>query len=265
MSEGTNLNQHMNVFDQIVNYLKRIDVKFNNKDKVLMLLNSPPTSSMYENLVITLIWGKETLILKEIISAILSFNLRKKISDENSKGKELVVRRHIKQECSEKKKRDAKNKEDSLKSMNVVEENSKSENGDMLSISSNLNNPTDSWILDSTCSYHMTPNKDLLHNYKLVDYGFVRMGNDDPCKVIGTENIKIKMFDGVVRTLCDVRYILDLRKNLILLGTFDCNGSSFNYEGGVLKVSKDVMTIMKGKRLPRNSYRLPGTIIVDQL
>lgn len=222
MSEGTNLNQHMNVFNRIVNYLKQIDVKFNGKDKVLMLLNSPPTSPTYENLVITLMWGKETLILKEIISAILSFNLRKKIGDENSKDEELVVRSnqecgrnksrngsrnnkarsksnkrkdiqhykcekigHIKQEYSEKKKGDAKNKEDSLKSMNVVEENSESDDRDILSISSNLNYPIDSWILDSTCSYHMTPNKDLLHNYKLVDYGFVMVGNNDPCKVIG--------------------------------------------------------------------------------
>ena len=73
------------------------------------------------------------------------------------------------------------------------------------------------------------------------------------------------MFDGVVRTLYDVRYILNLRKNVILLGIFFYhNGFSFKYEGGVLKVSKDVMTIMKGKRLPRNSYRLPSTIIIDE-
>jgi len=153
---------------------------------------------------------------------------------------------HIKQECSEKKKGDTKNKEDSSKSMNVVEENSESDDGDMLSISSSLNHPIYSWILDSTCSYHMTPNKDWLHNYKLVDYGSVMMGNDDPCKVIGIENIKIKMFDGVVRTLCDVRHMPDLRKNLILLGILDRNGFIFKYEGGVLKVSKNVMIIMKG-------------------
>jgi hypothetical protein len=29
-------------------------------------------------------------------------------------------------------------------------------------------------------------------------------------------------------------------------------------------VSKDVMIIMKGQRLPRNNYRLSGTIIVDE-
>ena len=37
-------------------------------------------------------WGKETLILEEFTSALLSFNLKKKASDENSQGKRLVVR-----------------------------------------------------------------------------------------------------------------------------------------------------------------------------
>ncbi|KAJ6944918.1 hypothetical protein NC651_001151 [Populus alba x Populus x berolinensis] len=57
-----------------------------------MLLNSLHASSMYGNLVTTLMWGKETLVLEETISALLSFNLRKKTGDGNSQGKRLVVR-----------------------------------------------------------------------------------------------------------------------------------------------------------------------------
>jgi hypothetical protein len=72
------------------------------------------------------------------------------------------------------------------------------------------------------------------------------MGNDDSYKVIGIRNIKIKMFNGVVRILCDVRYIPNLRKNLISWGTLDRNGFNFKSEGGVLKVSKGVMIVIKG-------------------
>ena len=36
-------------------------------------------------------WGEDTLILKEITSALLSFNIREKIGDEKSLGKGLVV------------------------------------------------------------------------------------------------------------------------------------------------------------------------------
>jgi hypothetical protein len=62
--------------------------------------------------------------------------------------------------------------------------------------------------------------------------------------------------------LCDVRHITDLRKNLIFLGILDRNRCSFEFEDGVLKVSKKAMTVMKGQRLSRNIYRLLGTIVV---
>lgn len=45
------------------------------------------------------------------------------------------------------------------------------------------------------------------------------MGNNTSYKVIGIGNIIIKMFNGVVRTLCDVRHVPNLKKNLISLGT----------------------------------------------
>jgi hypothetical protein len=35
------------------------------------------------------------------------------------------------------------------------------------------------------------------------------------------------MFDGVVRTLCDVRHVPDVEKNLISLGTLNSNGFSY--------------------------------------
>ena len=47
----------------------RVDVMFKDEDKGLMLLNSLSVSPTYENLVTTLMWGKETLDLEEITSA----------------------------------------------------------------------------------------------------------------------------------------------------------------------------------------------------
>ena len=105
-----------------------------------------------------------------------------------------------------------------------MEEDLESNDEDMLSISSSSNHPTNSWILDSTFAYHMTPNKYWLDNYRLVNFSSILRGNDDPCKDIGIENIKIKMFNGVVITLCDVRPILDLRKNLISSNILDRDG-----------------------------------------
>ena len=33
------------------------------------------------------------------------------------------------------------------------------------------------------------------------------MGNDAPCKIIGIGSVKIKMHNGVVRTLTEVRHL----------------------------------------------------------
>lgn len=49
---------------------------------------------------------------------------------------------------------------------------------------------------------------------------------------------------------------------MIFLGTLDRNRCNFEFEDEVLKVSKRAMTIMKGQKLPRNIYRLLGTIVV---
>ena len=81
--------------------------------------------------------------------------------------------------------------------------------------------------MDSTCSYHMTPNKDWFDTY--INFGYVLMGNDASCRVVRIEIIKVNMFDGVIRTLCDVTYVPDLRKNLISLETLDGNGFNYNF------------------------------------
>ena len=108
----------------------------------------------------------------------------------------------------------------------------------------------------------MTPNKDWFNTYRLVNFGSVLMGNDASCKVARIWNIIIKMFDGVVKTLCDVRHVPDLRKYLISLRNLDCNGFSYKSTSGVMKVSKGVMTMMKGHKLVGNIYKLLGTTVV---
>ena len=76
--------------------------------------------------------------------------------------------------------------------------------GDMLSVSSSASRLIDSWVLDSTCFFHVTPHRDWFDIYKSINCGFVLMSNDATCKVVGIGSIKIKMFDNVVRTLGEV-------------------------------------------------------------
>ena len=74
------------------------------------------------------------------------------------------------------------------------------------------------------------------------------MGNDHVCRTEGIGTVKLKLHDGVVRTLMEIRYIPDLKKNLISLGSLDSNGCKIVLESGMLKVTSGVLVLMKGKK-----------------
>ena len=59
---------------------------------------------------------------------------------------------------------------------------------------------------------------------------------------------KIKMFDNMVRTLGEVQHVLEVKKNLISLGTLDSNGYYYKSENWLMKVSKGAMVVMKGRK-----------------
>ena len=49
---------------------------------------------------------------------------------------------------------------------------------------------------------------------------------------------------------------------MISLGTLDSNGYGYKSEGGVLKVIKGAMVVMKGQKVEGNIYKLLGSTIV---
>ena len=56
------------------------------------------------------------------------------------------------------------------------------------------------------------------------------------------------MFDGIIRTLTDVRHVPYLKRNLISLSTLDLNGYKFIGKGGVIRVSRGAFVVMKGTK-----------------
>ena len=79
--------------------------------------------------------------------------------------------------------------------------------------------------------------------------GNVLMKNNIPYKTLGIESIKIRMHDGIVRMLSNIRHVSGLKKNLFSLDTLDSNGYKFLAKGGVLRVSKGSLVVMKGKKV----------------
>ncbi|KAK9929136.1 hypothetical protein M0R45_026244 [Rubus argutus] len=62
MEEGANLVEHLNVFKGLLAQLTRVEVKVEEEDQALLLLTSFPNS--YENIITTILYGKDILRLK---------------------------------------------------------------------------------------------------------------------------------------------------------------------------------------------------------
>ncbi|GJS19267.1 hypothetical protein Tco_0447899, partial [Tanacetum coccineum] len=92
---GTKLGDHIDEFNKLILDLANIDIEIEDEDKALMLLTSLPSS--YENFVETLLYGKESLTIKDVLATLNSKELKKRTKgtkEETSDG--LYVRgRHI--------------------------------------------------------------------------------------------------------------------------------------------------------------------------
>ncbi|KAK4388608.1 Retrovirus-related Pol polyprotein from transposon TNT 1-94 [Sesamum angolense] len=92
-------------------------------------------------------------------------------------------------------------------------------------------------------------------------------------RALGLENTKgdgflvtftIKMYNGTIRTLSDVRHIPNLKKNLISLGTLHKNGfiPKADEDRKNIRIVKGALTVMKGKIITGNIYKLLGNTVV---
>ena len=118
-----------------------------------------------------------------------------------------------------------KNKSDGKASVASAGENSES---DCLVFFAGCVAGHDEWILDSACSFHTCTNIDWFSSYEPLQNGdFVRMGDDNPCEIVGIGSVQIKTHDGMIRTLKNVRHITGMKRNLISLSKLDKEGLKY--------------------------------------
>ncbi|KAG8474865.1 hypothetical protein CXB51_031592 [Gossypium anomalum] len=169
---------------------------------------------------------------------------------------------HVKADCYKlRNKRVVESNEEDVAGANLADEN-----GDNFLLVSTSDNSklTFQWVLDSGCSFHMCLNREWFSAYSSVEGGVVRMRNDSSSKVIGIGTVKIKMHDETIRTLSDVRYVPDLRKNLISLSILDLKGCRINIESSGIKVSRGSLILLKGKRTD-SLYILEGSTVTSEI
>ena len=93
---------------------------------------------------------------------------------------------------------------------------------------------------------------------------FSYMGDDRPYNMEGIGTDQIKMFDGMIRELKEVRYVPQLKRNLISLGALKTLGLEVSIKDGVLKMTKGSMVVLKGVRR-NNLYYLKGSTVTGQV
>lgn len=115
------------------------------------------------------------------------------------------------------------------------------------------------WVLDSGCTFHITPRKELLSELVEFEGNTIMMEKNSYCFVKGIGKIPIDNKDGSVVTLNNVRYMPEMGRNLISYGQLEQAGCS--YEGKDFKIFfyKDNRKVLTGN-FNNGLYYLEGSV-----
>nr|GEW34573.1 retrotransposon protein, putative, Ty1-copia subclass [Tanacetum cinerariifolium] len=114
------------------------------------------------------------------------------------------------------------------------------------------------WIMDSGGSYHITPKRDFLFDFKEFNGGTILLGDNRSCAIMRTGKVRVQMKDGSSFVLGNVRYILELKRNLISLGTLDREGYTVKLQNGRVKVINGSLMVLSGTMKGNCVYFLDG-------
>ncbi|KAL8502281.1 hypothetical protein ACS0TY_021421 [Phlomoides rotata] len=290
MLDGKDLNEQLDTFNRYIDDLEDLDVKLEDDDKALMLLNALPRSLdnfkdsvlfrnqdgvSYESVLaavktkILRVQGRDATADKVAHDPAQSLNINFKKGGKTlmgtrgqldkgmnkSKKSGFIERRkcykcnkvgHLKKYCPE--------NEDDNGTADAAVAADGYDSAEVLAISADRLD--DEWVLDSGCTFHMCPNECWFKNLEKLDGESVLLGNGKSCKVKWIGSIRIKMFDRADKILSKVRFVPDLKRNIISLGSLTATGCKFRAEG-------DSISVLKGERVLMKRERLNGLYILD--
>jgi transposase InsO family protein len=120
------------------------------------------------------------------------------------------------------------------------------------------------WVLDTGASCHMTPFRDCFSTFKKIEGTSIYMGNGSWCVTQGIGTVKIKMFDGCIRTLNNVRFVPSMTRSLISVGLLHRLGCKMRIDDEILRISRGSIIVMKGKLAENNIFHLLGETVSSE-
>ncbi|GJS37686.1 integrase, catalytic region, zinc finger, CCHC-type containing protein [Tanacetum coccineum] len=112
--------------------------------------------------------------------------------------------------------------------------------------------------MESGGSFHMTPRRDFLYDFKEFNGGTVLLGDNSACAIIGIGKVRVQIKDGSSFVLKNVRYIPELKRNLISLGTLDREGYAMKLKNGRVKMIKGSLMVLSRTMKVNCVYSLDG-------
>ena len=115
---------------------------------------------------------------------------------------------------------------------------------------------SESWLIDSGCTNHMTHNKDLFRELSNANSSKVRVGNGTYIAVKGKGTVAITTFSGT-KFISDVLYVPEIDQNLLSVAQLIEKGNKVVFEDKVCLIKdadgKDIFRVkMKGKSFVLN-------------
>ncbi|KAE8656252.1 Retrovirus-related Pol polyprotein from transposon TNT 1-94 [Hibiscus syriacus] len=214
MPESTSVTEHLNTLNTLFSQLTSLSCKIGEQERAELLLQSLPDS--YDQLIINLTNSNVTsLVFDDIAAAVLQ-------EENRSKNKE-----DIQKDCW------------SLNKNSNPQDNTKntSDDGDALCCEASTTVEgrkrfADIWLIDSGATYHMTSRREWFHHYELVSGGSVYSCNDYALEIVGVGTIKLKMYDGTIKVVRDVRHV-------------------------------KALVVLKGEKIAANLYMLKGETLLE--
>ncbi|KAE8711089.1 Retrovirus-related Pol polyprotein from transposon TNT 1-94 [Hibiscus syriacus] len=93
--------------------------------------------------------------------------------------------------------------------------------------------------------------------------GSVYSCNDHALEIVGVGTIKLKMYDGTIKVVRDVRHVKGLKKNLLSYGLLDNNASKIETRKRIMKVFRGALVVLKGEKIAANLYMLKGETLLE--
>lgn len=111
----------------------------------------------------------------------------------------------------------------------------------------------------------MTPRLDIFFDFLECDGGWVLLGDNRECKIRGIGKVRVQLKDGSSFVLHNVRYIPELKRNLISLGTLEKEGYTVKMQSVKIKVINGSRVILSGTRRDNCVYSLDGHAVAGEL